>query len=159
MTAGSAAGQLAGYLNDHLAGSTAGLELARRCRDHAHGEGPRAELGALVSEIGEDRETLLALMRALGVRPDPVRQGLAWLGEKATRLRLGNPVFAGPDLGRMLELEALALGVEGKRGLWEALRGTPAVTGLPLEELVARAVRQREVLERHRLAAADAAFS
>lgn len=154
--------RLAIYLNDHLAGATAGLELAKRCRDHAEGAGARAELDAVAREVGEDRETLLGLMRELGVRPDPLRQSLAWLGEKATRVRLGNPVTAGPQLGRLLELEALALGVEGKRSLWEALRrslaGSPAITGVPLSELVARAVRQREVLERHRLAAADAAF-
>jgi len=162
MTAGAGTEQLGSYLNNHLAGSTVGLELARRCRDHAADAPGRRELDGVVTEVGEDRETLLGVMRGLGVRPDPVRQGLAWLGEKATRLRLGLPFAGSRELARLLELEALALGVEGKRGLWEALRrtapGHPAVAGLPLAELAARATRQRELLERHRLAAAVRAF-
>lgn len=163
MSAGTGNEQLGSYLKDHLAGSTAGLELARHCRDSAADGAARRELDGLVTEVGEDRETLLDLMRQLGVRPDPVRQSLAWLGEKATRLRLGPPFAAGRELARLLELEAMALGVEGKRGLWEALRGTlsgsAAVAGLPLAELAARAARQRELIERHRLAAAGRAFA
>lgn len=163
MSAGTGNEQLGSYLKDHLAGSTAGLELARHCHDSAADGAARRELDGLVTEVGEDRETLLDLMRQLGVRPDPVRQSLAWLGEKATRLRLGPPFAAGRELARLLELEAMALGVEGKRGLWEALRGTlsgsAAVAGLPLAELAARAARQRELIERHRLAAAGRAFA
>lgn len=159
---GEQTNQLGSYLNDHLAGSTVGLELARRCRDGAADAVARRELEGLVTEVGEDRETLLALMRRLGVRPGPVRQGLARLGEKATRLRLGLPFAGSRELARLLELEALALGVEGKRSLWESLRrtlaGSPAITGLPLTELAARASRQRELLERHRLTAAERAF-
>lgn len=154
--------QLGSYLRDHLAGATAGLELARRCRDHAPGAAARAELDALAREVGEDRETLLGLMHGLGVRPDPVRQGLARLAELATRVRMAPPFAAGRELGRLLELEALAIGVEGKRALWNALRqtlaGSPLISGVPLSELSARAGRQRELLERHRLEAAAGAF-
>ena len=50
------------YLNDHLMGATAGLELARRAygsnRDNEFG----SFLGPLAEEIAEDRETLVELM-------------------------------------------------------------------------------------------------
>jgi len=49
---------LATYLNDHLAGATVGVELARRVassnRDTSYG----ATLAELAREIEEDRETL-----------------------------------------------------------------------------------------------------
>jgi hypothetical protein len=49
---------LLGYLNDHLAGAAAGIQLAERCRDRD----PESELGqvlqALVLEIRHDRDVL-----------------------------------------------------------------------------------------------------
>jgi hypothetical protein len=59
------------YLNDHLAGSTAGLELARRMAASAEPESESATvLHGLVAEIAEDRSALIAIMATLGI---PVR--------------------------------------------------------------------------------------
>ena len=58
------------YLNDHLAGATAGTELARRmARSHRGGEGSAREdssaLSRLAAEIAQDRSALLTIMAAL----------------------------------------------------------------------------------------------
>jgi hypothetical protein len=130
------------YLNDHLAGSAAGLELARRVAD-----------AALVSEIEEDRATLIDVMRRLEVETDEARQAIAWVGEKALRVKPG---------GRLHDLEALSLGVEGKRVLWEALRHAraddPRLDGIDLAALSARAQSQRDRVEEQRLAEAASAL-
>lgn len=58
-------GQMLGiYLNDHLAGSTAGVGLARRIA-RAHRRTPRGpELARLANEIAQDRHDLLAIMHS-----------------------------------------------------------------------------------------------
>jgi len=75
------------YLNDHLGGSTSGLELVRRtARAHAD-TAAGAPLRQLAGEIAEDRRTLVAIMRTLRV---PVRHYKVlggWAAEKAARLK------------------------------------------------------------------------
>jgi hypothetical protein len=57
------------YLNDHLAGATAGMGLARRMAASAEpGSEPAAGLGTLAAEIAADRAALVTIMTALGIR-------------------------------------------------------------------------------------------
>lgn len=150
------------YLNDHLAGSTAGLELARRAR----GENRNSEYGeflrTLVEEIDEDRQTLKRIMDDLGIRTDPAKVAAGWLGEKTGRLKLNGQLTGYSPLSRLEEIEGLALGVTGKLALWKALRlvadGEPALDGPALDRLIERAERQQRDLEEHRLAAAREAL-
>src|SRR5688572_32120095 len=80
------------YLNDHLAGSTGGLELARRTAGAHRGTEAGTTLTRLAKEIKEDREAQQAIMAALEV---PVRQdevAAAWAAEKVCRPKLtGRP--------------------------------------------------------------------
>lgn len=143
------------YLNDHLAGSTAGVNLARRVERHAGVVG-------LADEIEQDLKTLVELMDRLGVSQDRAKAAIAWAAEKAARLKLQGELFGDSPLNRLEELEALALGVEGKLCLWEALSQThgtdPRLAGIDLGELIERARSQRGQLEQERLRAADEAF-
>ena len=66
---------LAIYLNDHLAGSTVGVELARRARGANEGTELGQLLERLVREIEEDRDTLGAVMDAVGAGPRPLQEG------------------------------------------------------------------------------------
>jgi hypothetical protein len=145
------------YLNDHLAGSTLGLELARRVA------GTADALATLAEEIDQDRATLITVMERLSVGRDPAKLAISWGAEKATRLKFAGARLGSAELGRLEELEALALGVEGKLALWQALRAThggdPRLDGIDLEELVDRARSQRRRLERQRIRAADEAFA
>jgi hypothetical protein len=76
------------YLNDHLAGSAAASELARRCRDNNRGT-PLAEfLEELLKQIDEDQLALEAIMDALEAPRNPAKLAAAWLAEKVGRLKL-----------------------------------------------------------------------
>ena len=54
------------YLNDHLAGSTSGLELVRRTARARADTAAGPPLRQLASEIAEDRRTLLASLARSG---------------------------------------------------------------------------------------------
>ena len=145
------------YLNDHLAGSTAGLELVRRAagsnRDSTYG----SFLDELAAEIAEDRRSLLEIMRGLGVGTDRVKTSAAWTMEKLGRLKLNGQLRGYSPLSRVVELEALALAVRGKLNGWRALLAIrdsrPALAQAPLEDLIGRAERQLDALEAQRLRA------
>ena len=59
---------LAIYLQDHLAGATAGAELAHRARDSNEDEGDLGDfLKTLSRQIDEDRGVLIEMMDHLGI--------------------------------------------------------------------------------------------
>jgi hypothetical protein len=151
------------YLNDHLAGSTGGLELARRARGANRGTEFEAPLERLATEIAEDRAALLDVMARLGVTRDPLKVWAGWAAEKAGRLKLNGRLTGYSPLSRVVELEALALGIEGKRALWRALATVAAederLAGVDFAALGRRADRQRRLVERERLRAAAIAFA
>ena len=109
------------YLNDHLAGSTVGLELARRARDSNKGNEYGDVLERVAKEIEEDREALQRLMKDLGVRRDHPKVAVAWVGEKFGRLKPNGQLIGYSPLSRLVELEGSRLGITGKLSLWEAL--------------------------------------
>lgn len=149
------------YLNDHLAGAAAGVELARRTRASNRGDDEFGEaLAEVCEEIEADRETLEALMERLGVRRDPIKPAAARLGERLGRLKPNGRLRGYSPLSRVVELEGLALGIAGKRQLWRALeRSLDSIDGFDFERLAERADAQRERVEALRLAAAARAFS
>ncbi|HYI99963.1 MAG TPA: hypothetical protein VEX36_09860 [Thermoleophilaceae bacterium] len=152
---------LAIYLNDHRAGSTVGLELARRARGSNEGSQLGAFLERLVAEIEEDRETLEQVMDAVGAGRDRLKATAAWAGEKVGRLKLNGRLFGYSPLSRVVELESLSVGIEGKACLWRMLRdlGDPRLAGFDFDALIARAERQRDEVEGHRLAAGREALT
>jgi hypothetical protein len=148
------------YLNDHLAGSTVGVELAKRARNQNKHTPLGRFLGELAEEIEEDRETLKRIMDTLGVGHDRAKQAAGWVGEKLGRLKPNNRLFGYSPLSRVIELEGLSLGIEGKRCLWQSLLAVDdaRLAEFDFEALVQRADRQRTGVEEHRLAAAQKAF-
>jgi hypothetical protein len=75
------------YLNDHLAGATGVVNLAR--------------------EIDEDRSTLVTVMDRLSVGRDQLKLALAWGAERAGRLKLHGSLVGYSPLSRLEELEAV----------------------------------------------------
>jgi hypothetical protein len=147
------------YLNDHLAGATTGTELAHRMA-RSHGDGQDSgTLRRLAAEVGQDRAALLDIMAALGIKVRRYKVGAAWIGEKAGRLKFNGRLFARSPLSDLEELEILRLGVEGKAAGWRTLRALadsdPRLDSARLDELIARARRQADVLEDLRVAAAS----
>jgi hypothetical protein len=144
---------LATYLNDHLLGATLGTELARR----AAGENQGSELGAFLSglarEIDDDRDTLVALMSELGVKPDRLKVAAGWIGEKLGRLKPNAQLRGYSPLSPLVELEGLLIGIQGKLAMWRVLAETAQDLGLErarFEALSTRAERQQADVERHR---------
>jgi hypothetical protein len=143
------------YLNDHLAGATAGSELARRmARSHQERE-EAAILKRLAAEIARDRTALLDIMTALGIPVRAYKVGVAWIGEKAGRLKLNGRILSRSPVSDLEELELLRLGVEGKAAGWRTLRtlaGTDVrLDAERLDELISRASSQADQLEELRL--------
>jgi hypothetical protein len=149
------------YLNDHLAGSTAGVELARRLRASNEDDekfGPA--LAEICAEVEADRETLKAVMDRLGVGQSRVKPAAAVVGERLGRLKLNGQLRGYSPLSRLDELELLQLGVVGKRRLWRALEHTHAedLSGFELDALAERATSQLRRLEALHLKAASLAL-
>ena len=151
------------YLNDHLAGSAAGLELAEKLRDNNQGTELGKVMAALHHDIEQDRSALEEVMGQLEVERHPVKEAAGWMLEKLSRLRLNPALTGGAELTRLLETEALSLGIEGKLAMWMALKeaaaGDPRLAAADLDRLIERARGQRRTLEPHRLAAAVRSFS
>jgi hypothetical protein len=154
---------LAIYLNDHLGGSTAGRDLARRAAARNQGRGDYGPaLTRIAREIAADRGSLLEAMAALGVRTDPIKVLGAWVGEKLSRLKPNGQLLGYSPLSRVVELESLSLGVRGKLNLWlalsDALAADERLRGLDLAELADRARRQIADLDELRQRAAREAL-
>jgi hypothetical protein len=152
---------LAIYFNDHLAGATAGVELARRLRASNEGDdsfGP--ELAEICAEIEADRETLVAIMDRLDVGPSRLKPLAAVLAERLGRLKLNGRLWGYSPLSRLDELELLQLGVTGKRRLWRALEHTHSgdLPDFELGALAERATGQLRRLEALHLKAATLAL-
>jgi hypothetical protein len=151
------------YLEDHYAGATAGLELARRTAGANSGNVYGDVLERIAREIEEDRDSLRAIMTALGVGPDRFKVAGAWAGEKAGRLKLNGHLTGYSPQSRVIEVEGLVVGVTGKRCLWAALRHIATQEArLDVEELdrlIERADSQLAALEEQRLKAVSEAVA
>lgn len=151
------------YLDDHLAGAEAGLQLAKDCLSH----NPTGPLGTflqeLVAEIEEDHDTLQALHARVPGRENPLKKTMTWLLSKMSRLKLESVFLQYNDLTRLEELEGLLLGVRGKLALWEALEAACAsderFSDVDFRRLQERARHQYERIEKHRRQAARKAFA
>jgi hypothetical protein len=153
--------QLSIYLHDHLAGATFGTELVRRARRQNEGTPYGAFFADLERQILEDRATLEAMMERLDSGRDELKMRLAWTGEKLGRLKFNGRLSGYAPLSRVIEVEGLSSGVQGKLLLWRALRVIapqhPALDPAELERLIGRAEQQLDGLhEQHATAVAEA---
>lgn len=151
------------YLNDHLAGSVAAIELVDHLRHACRGTERERLLATLRVDIEEDQQVLRMLLHQAGGTESKVRKAAAWLTEK-----LGQAKFALDDTGsgelRWLEaLETLGLGIQGKLALWHALEiardGRPELRALDLVMLQSRALEQHHLVDAERLRVAKQALS
>jgi hypothetical protein len=142
------------YLNDHLAGATGAVSRARYAAGSYEGE-----LGAFFSrlarELEQDRDSLRRVMAAAGVRVAYPKLALALAGERLGRLKPNGSLRGRSPLTPLVELEAIELGITGKLRMWLILREhrPPGSSAVDLDDLIVRAERQRDDVERHRIAA------
>jgi hypothetical protein len=147
------------YLNDHLAGATAGTELARRVA-RSHQDGPDGSaLRQFAVDVARDRASLVDVMSALGITIRTYKVCAAWVGEKAGRLKFNGHLLTRSPLSSLEELEILALGVQGKAAGWRTLRTLSETDDRldpgRLDGLISQAERQTELLEELRVRAVD----
>ncbi len=140
------------YLNDHLAGGTAGVNIARIAADEHRSDEHGAFFGEIASEIKTDYATLEQLIADLGVEKSATKTAAAEIGSKMMA-----PKFTSGDddeLNAFVTLETLSIGVEGKICMWKALKTVqdayPTLEQFDIDGLLARGESQRERLEAER---------
>jgi hypothetical protein len=155
---------LSPYLNDHLAGSVAALQLVRRRRDREGDSELGRALARIADEIEEDRATLERVMDEVGVARNPAKQLGARGADLLIRVKQTLPAVGvgSPAVALLEDLELLSLGIEGKALLWQVLGsfvGTAReIRGFDFNALEGRAREQRALLEPFRREAAGSAF-
>ncbi|WP_298889653.1 hypothetical protein [uncultured Serinicoccus sp.] len=142
------------YLSDHLTGATGMVQRLTMMRDSYQDLPVAAEVTQLLQEVTEDRQTLVEVIRSLGLRPHPAKLLLARSGELVGRLKLNGRVRRRSPLTPLLELEVVHAGISGKSGLWRSLTVHADALGLDPDEfrgLEERARRQQDdVVAAHR---------
>ena len=145
------------YLNDHLAGSVAALEVIEHWQEHHKDEPLGNFFHRLEADVRADQETLREVMQSLGINESSIRQTGAWAAEKLARARFK---IAGDQPGLVLALEGLIMGIFGKRMMWRSLAAAnlPSASRWDFEALQRRAEQQIEHTELERARAARRAF-
>jgi hypothetical protein len=138
-------------LRDHHAASAGGVALARRTF------GPD---DTITQQIARDRKTLEDVMRQLNVPTSASKVALVRMAERLGRLKLNGRLFTRSPLSRIIELEALLVGIRGKEALWSALRAADAIPlGIDLDALIESARTQAAQVDERRLGEVAKTFS
>jgi hypothetical protein len=150
------------YLNDHLAGATAGVDLVKLATERHDGE-----LGEFFAQLADgitaDHNTLTSLMDQMDAHHSGAKEVLAKAGSEITEAKFSGDSMDDPEFGTFLTLETLSIGVEGKLCMWKALKVVeddyPELKSTDLDTLIERAQSQRDKLEGKRLEIAGTALS
>lgn len=141
--------QLRRYLEDHVAGADVGLRIASRLEHDYPGTQVAVVMTRMSGDIRTERAIVVDALGRLDASPDPVRRAMGLVGSLG-RLAGSLPFVPGPSL--LEDLEALAVGVWGKRLLWGALgrvqESEGGFDGIDLDALASAAEEQeKELLE------------
>jgi hypothetical protein len=147
------------YLEDHKAGARAAIALLKKMKAGTN-ESLSRFAANLLARVEEDEETLANLANEIGAGSNMMKEAAAWVGEKASRTKLG--AGGSDDLESFEALEFLVLGIQGKLHLWYALQVVamtdPRLRDLDFGTLIARAKEQYSNVEERRLALAAIAL-
>jgi hypothetical protein len=149
------------YLNDHLAGSVAAMELLDDVIEQHSEDRFGKFFSDLRDDIRADQEKLRDLIGKVGGKESALRKAAGWVSEKFGRVKIGDA----DDCAELLQaLEGLALGITGKKLLWRSLGAVAsnfpalALQGTSFSELEERARAQFERVETLRIEMAREAF-
>jgi hypothetical protein len=150
-------------MKDHFAGSVAALQLLDHLISTNSGNPSQQFFIELRHEVDEDQKALQEMLHDLDGNEGLMRNTAAFLGEKLSRVKLRLEDPTGSQLACLEKLEALALGIDGKRALWRALSAVasevPPLHDVDFDRLYQRAEDQRQRVETLRIEAARAAFA
>ncbi len=151
------------YLNDHLAGATAGVNLVEQAADRHRSDELGEFLAPLASEIKSDYATLEGLIDSMGIDKSASKTALAEVGSKLAAPKFSAEGAGNEHLGDFVTLETLSIGIEGKRCMWAALKTVadayPELQELGLDDLESRAQDQRSRVEAKRVEIAPQALT
>jgi hypothetical protein len=150
---------LVAYLREHLTGSDAAIRIVGHLRLVHAGTQEGRLFASLYDEFREEREVVRALLAQAGAAPMSVKQLAGVTGGNVLAAAAGGERG---DLSLFRTLEALAVGVQGKRCMWRALQSLLGDQPIPsvrsLDGLEAMAVRQWDAIEERRLGLVLATF-
>ncbi len=142
---------LIAYLDDHLGGSDVAIRVVRHLCSTYEGTEDGMLFARLSRELEEDRSVVKTLLQRLGASGRSMKRVAGQASGAVLSVAAGGEPG---DLSLLRTLEALSMGVQGKRCLWTALqnlRPAPStVHGMDFVELEAKAVRQWEAIEERR---------
>src|SRR3954447_19558343 len=110
------------YMNDQLAAGVLWRGVARRAQRNNAGTEAAEALERVARAIAEDVATFAEMMDRLGVRRSAVKPAAAIAAERVGRLKFNGRLRGYSPLSRFVELDLLAMGIEGKKILWQNLR-------------------------------------
>jgi hypothetical protein len=153
--------QLATYLNDHLAGSVAAVDLLDHLIKTHEGKPLGRFFEELRGEVVSDQEVLKKLLQRFS-KENALKKAGSWIAAKIGQAKMKVAGENPGELGLVQAFEALVLGITGKQLLWRALNATlgtsPLLRNADLGKLEERAIDQLERVEARRLEAAREAF-
>ena len=138
------------YLNDHLVGAAACVQLALRTAGALRGTPLGRDVDAIAAQISDDYAALVEIMRSVEVAPRRSFVLLGRVGERLGRLKLNGRLLHRSQLSTLVELETLRLGVLGKLQGWRSLsvaaERDPRLDSERLRGLEEAAMRQADAL-------------
>lgn len=148
------------YCNDHLASAVGGMELVSRMLGEHRGTLDERHLEELLDQLREERASLTAMTRALGLPVRSYKQAAAWVAEKLARAKLNGRLLSRSPLSSLIEFEFIANAVLIKRAGFETLREVaevePRLDKAELDRLIRQADSQHDwLVESRRRIAAD----
>jgi hypothetical protein len=153
-------GSLAAYLREHLTGSDAATRIVARLRRTHEGTREGALFRRLHEEFQDEREIVRGLLAEQGFSSRSVKRLAGQLGGLLFQ-NAGDGPRGDPALFRTLE--ALAIGVQGKRSLWRTLQtlghGRSTFEPQRFTRLESQAVAQWEAIEECRRLLAPLTFA
>ena len=110
------------YLNDHLAGSSGAILLIQELAESHGSTEARGFFLDLMEKVEADRSLLADLLGRIGRNPSTLLQVAGGIAARIAGIKLMWEQVEPGKLGLFEALEMLALGVQGKRLLWVAIR-------------------------------------
>lgn len=151
---------LIAYLHDHLGGADMAIRVVHRLVGSTDdGTEDGSLFRRLSNEFAQDRSAVRALLTQLGASSRSIKRAAGFASGTVVSVTAGGEPG---DLSLLRTVEALAIGVQGKRCLWRALQNLhvpTTINGMNFEELEAKAVRQWEAIEERRRALVGLTFS
>jgi hypothetical protein len=147
------------YLREHLSGADAAIQVVRRLASTHKGTQDGRLFHELAEAFEQDRATVRSLLTQLGTSSRSPKRAAGF----ASGLLLSLVAGGRPgDLSLLRTLEALAIGIQGKRCMWRALQTleTGPWRDVPnMVELESKALRQWVAVEKRRRALAATTFA